>query len=123
MGAELEPACRNLLYHHVRMAKEIQLHMWISFLEGVVSSVRRAYDRGDRHRYPPRRGRLFGVKLTPEIQRRLAELRPAAAELRSAELDLSAPPSGCRSMIASSRCPPRRPGRRSPRAARRSPGG
>ena len=26
----------NLLYHHVRMAKEIQLHMWISFLEGVV---------------------------------------------------------------------------------------
>ncbi|MGI8507375.1 MAG: DUF1990 family protein [Solirubrobacteraceae bacterium] len=27
----------NLLYHHARMAKEIQLHMWISFLEGVVS--------------------------------------------------------------------------------------
>lgn len=27
----------NLLYHHVRMAKEIQAHMWISFLEGVVS--------------------------------------------------------------------------------------
>lgn len=27
----------NLLYHHVRMAKEIQLHMWISFLEGIVS--------------------------------------------------------------------------------------
>jgi hypothetical protein len=27
----------NLLYHHVRMAKEVQLHMWISFLEGVVS--------------------------------------------------------------------------------------
>jgi hypothetical protein len=27
----------NLLYHHVRMAKEIQLHMWISFLEGVVA--------------------------------------------------------------------------------------
>ena len=26
----------NLLYHHVRMAKEIQSHMWISFLEGVV---------------------------------------------------------------------------------------
>jgi hypothetical protein len=26
----------NLLYHRVRMAKEIQLHMWISFLEGVV---------------------------------------------------------------------------------------
>jgi hypothetical protein len=27
----------NLLYHRVRMAKEIQLHMWISFLEGVVA--------------------------------------------------------------------------------------
>jgi hypothetical protein len=27
----------NLLYHHLRMAKEVQLHMWISFLEGVVS--------------------------------------------------------------------------------------
>ena len=27
----------NVLYHHVRMAKEIQLHMWISFLERVVA--------------------------------------------------------------------------------------
>ena len=27
----------NLLYHRVRFAKEIQAHMWISFLEGVVS--------------------------------------------------------------------------------------
>jgi hypothetical protein len=26
----------NLLYHHLRMAKEIQLHMWISVLERVV---------------------------------------------------------------------------------------
>jgi uncharacterized protein (UPF0548 family) len=26
----------NLLYHHLRMAKEVQLHMWVSFLEGVV---------------------------------------------------------------------------------------
>jgi hypothetical protein len=25
----------NLLYHHVRMAKEVQLHMWTSFLERV----------------------------------------------------------------------------------------
>jgi hypothetical protein len=25
----------DLLYQHVRMAKEIQLHMWVSFLEGV----------------------------------------------------------------------------------------
>jgi hypothetical protein len=27
----------NLLYHRARMAKEVQLHMWISFLEGVVA--------------------------------------------------------------------------------------
>jgi hypothetical protein len=27
----------NLLYHRLHMAKEIQLHMWLSFLEGVVS--------------------------------------------------------------------------------------
>ena len=26
----------NLLYHKLRMAKEVQAHMWISFLEGVV---------------------------------------------------------------------------------------
>ncbi len=43
MGFEIESWARssdrvvNLLYSHVRMAKEIQLHMWISFLEGVVS--------------------------------------------------------------------------------------
>jgi hypothetical protein len=27
----------DLLYHRARMAKEVQLHMWISFLEGVVA--------------------------------------------------------------------------------------
>ncbi len=27
----------DLLYDHVHMAKEIQLHMWVSFLEGVVA--------------------------------------------------------------------------------------
>jgi uncharacterized protein (UPF0548 family) len=26
----------NLLYHHLRMSKEIQFHMWTSFLEGVI---------------------------------------------------------------------------------------
>jgi hypothetical protein len=43
IGFEIESWARsadrlsNLLYHHVRMAKEVQLHMWISFLEGVVN--------------------------------------------------------------------------------------
>jgi hypothetical protein len=27
----------NLLYHHLRMAKEVQLHMWTSFLERVAA--------------------------------------------------------------------------------------
>jgi hypothetical protein len=27
----------NLLYHRLRMAKEVQLHMWTSFLEGVAT--------------------------------------------------------------------------------------
>jgi hypothetical protein len=26
----------NLLYHRLRMAKEVQAHMWISFLERVI---------------------------------------------------------------------------------------
>ncbi len=30
----------NLLYHRLRMAKEVQAHMWISFLEGVVKLSR-----------------------------------------------------------------------------------
>jgi hypothetical protein len=43
MGFEIESWTRsadrfsNLLYHHARMAKEIQLHMWISFLERIVA--------------------------------------------------------------------------------------
>ena len=43
MAFEIESWARSadrfadLLYQHARMAKEVQLHMWISFLEGVVS--------------------------------------------------------------------------------------
>jgi Domain of unknown function (DUF1990) len=43
MAFEIESWARSadrladLLYHRVRMAKEVQLHMWISFLEGVVA--------------------------------------------------------------------------------------
>lgn len=41
LGFEIESWARSgdrfadLLYHRARMAKEVQLHMWISFLEGV----------------------------------------------------------------------------------------
>jgi hypothetical protein len=42
LGFEIESWARSsdrlsdLLYHHLGMSKEVQLHMWISFLEGVV---------------------------------------------------------------------------------------
>ena len=35
LGAQQQPLV-NLLYHRLRMAKEVQAHMWISFLERVV---------------------------------------------------------------------------------------
>jgi Domain of unknown function (DUF1990) len=43
VGVEIESWARSsgrfsdLLYQHLGMSKEIQLHMWVSFLEGVVS--------------------------------------------------------------------------------------
>lgn len=36
----------NLLYHRVGMAKEVQLHMWISFLEGVAKLSGGSIDAG-----------------------------------------------------------------------------
>src|SRR5947209_8233498 len=42
VGVDIESCARSsgwfddLLYHRLRMAKEIEAHMWISFLEGVV---------------------------------------------------------------------------------------
>ena len=36
----------NLLYHHLRMSKEIQFHMWTSFLEGVIKLSGGARDGG-----------------------------------------------------------------------------
>jgi hypothetical protein len=36
----------NLLYHHLRMAKEIQLHMWSSYIERVVKRCGGRLDRG-----------------------------------------------------------------------------
>ena len=43
LGFQIESWARSggrlsdLLYHHAHMSKEIQLHMWVSFLEGVVA--------------------------------------------------------------------------------------
>ena len=48
LGPEQQPRWSNLLYHRLRMAKEVQAHMWISFLERVVQLVRRPHD--GRHR-------------------------------------------------------------------------
>ena len=43
----------NLLYHHLRMSKEVQLHMWTSMLERVAELERRAPDRRSRDPHPP----------------------------------------------------------------------
>jgi len=36
----------NLLYHHLRMAKEIQLHMWTSFIERIAKRTGGRLERG-----------------------------------------------------------------------------
>jgi uncharacterized protein (UPF0548 family) len=57
----------NLLYQHLRMAKEVQLHMWVSFLEGVT--------------------RLAGGRMTGGIDVltwRIEDPLPAAGKLRAA---------------------------------------
>lgn len=67
----------NLLYHNLRMAKEIQAHMWISFLEGVVDLAGGRMTGGvdiETERVvdaPNADARLLGP---PRVRRRLAEL-------------------------------------------------
>jgi hypothetical protein len=36
----------NLMYHHLRMAKEVQLHMWSSFLERVADMAGEGLEEG-----------------------------------------------------------------------------
>jgi hypothetical protein len=47
----------HLLYHRMRMAKEVQAHMWISFLEGVVTLSGGRMTGGRRDRHASHRGR------------------------------------------------------------------
>jgi hypothetical protein len=49
----------NLLYHRVGMAKEVQLHMWISFLEGAAKLAHGAID-GEGIEIDTRRVDTFG---------------------------------------------------------------
>jgi uncharacterized protein (UPF0548 family) len=64
----------NALYHRLRMAKEVQAHMWISFLEGVVRLARGRMTGGvaiETERLTERDELLQGP---PKVRRRVAEL-------------------------------------------------
>ena len=98
----------NLLYDRLRMSKEIQFHMWTSFLEGVLK-----LSGGDARRRPagphPPRGGATAVDGGPEAPaRQAAQLRPGRAAPRS-----PARPAGT-SMTTASRCRPSAPARQSP---------
>ncbi len=84
----------NLLYHRVRMAKEIQAHMWISFLEGVVALSGGRMTGGvdlDTRRVEDL---LRPLTLSPQIRRRLAQLDGRPLNYDPAALDLAQPPPG-----------------------------
>ncbi len=106
----------NVLYHRVRMAKEIQLHMWLSFLEGVVAmsggrmtggveiqTVRVEHgletagapgstEPADREALPGR-ARLRDVKRS-RMQHKLDALSARSVNYDPATVDLERPPSG-----------------------------
>src|SRR5947199_108961 len=98
----------NLLYHRARMAKEVQLHMWISFLEGVVSLSGGRMTGGieiDSRRVmdPPSgepeigssQARLgAGPRLSPRLRGKLARLPAKSVNYDPAQLDLAHPPGG-----------------------------
>ena len=60
----------NLLFEHLRMSKEIQLHMWTSVVAARRRAVRRAPDRRRRDPHPP--PRRAGCELSA-ASRRCAE--------------------------------------------------
>ena len=113
----------DLLYHRLRMAKEIQLHMWTSFLERVARARGGRITGGIEHRHAPGGGCAIrvSVRYRRAAARRLAELR-AAAELRPrARSGSDARARLARRRPAPGRCPASRPGRRVRAGAGRSP--
>jgi hypothetical protein len=73
----------NLLYHHLRMAKEVQAHMWISFLERVVKLSGGRMSGGvalDTRRLEDPPGSAEGPARAAEDPPRAAEDPPRAGE-------------------------------------------
>ena len=109
-----------------RMAKEVQLHMWISFLEGVADARRRAHDRRHRHRHAPVDDAFPDANAMtdrwhpPPAGRARPTSRSTTTRTRSTS---SSRPTGGTSTTAASRCPPSRRASRSPGAAGRSRSG
>jgi uncharacterized protein (UPF0548 family) len=64
----------NALYHRLRMAKEVQAHMWISFLEGVIRLSGGRMTGGIEIETERLAARDELVQGPPRVRRRLAEL-------------------------------------------------
>ena len=89
----------HLLYHHLRMSKEIQFHMWTSFLEGVIKLSGGRRDGGLRIHtrrvddVPEAGWRALGDPRAVEALRRTArqasQLRPDPERLRHGRVRLA----------------------------------
>jgi uncharacterized protein (UPF0548 family) len=64
----------NALYHRLRMAKEVQAHMWISFLEGVIKLAGGRMTGGIEIQTERLAARDELVQGPPKVRRKLAEL-------------------------------------------------
>ena len=118
----------NLLYHHLRMAKEIQLHMWTSFIERVARAsggrLTGGIDIHTRRVERRRRWRLTGCSAIQREPRSLADLARPPLNFDPARLARArAPTSTGTTTTTASRCRPSRRASPCPAAASRSRGG
>jgi uncharacterized protein (UPF0548 family) len=89
----------NLLYHRLRMAKEVQAHMWISFLERVVDLSGGRMTGGveiETERIAAAETREMSASLlgSRRVQRRLAELPNKALNFDLSSLEHASPATG-----------------------------
>jgi uncharacterized protein (UPF0548 family) len=84
----------NVLYHRLRMAKEVQAHMWISFLEGVVRLAKGQMAGGIRIE-TERIGESDELVMgPPSVRRKVAELAAKSLNFNLDELTDATPATG-----------------------------
>ena len=76
----------NALYHRLRMAKEVQAHMWISFLEGVIRMAGGRMTGGIEIQTERLAARDKLVQGPPKVRRKVAELSSKELNFDLAEL-------------------------------------